>query len=113
MVASRSAVNFHLPKLDMIGSTCSVASMDSVVPSFVRAPILPQPFPCERVTGTGFQVALESFSLSRIRKRDIGHQLPGNVFGRVGRLSGVVVCETLLQVGGNADIALSNSFTLQ
>jgi hypothetical protein len=56
---------------------------------------LPKSSSGERMTGTGFQVPFEYLRLSLVRKRDIGHQSPRGVFGRVGRLSGIMLCESL------------------
>src|SRR6185312_7494416 len=75
---------------------------------------LPKSFPRKGVTGTGFQIALESLGLSLIRKSDAGHQLPRSIFRRVRRLSGMVLRKPLLQVVRSTDIALAdNRFALQ
>jgi hypothetical protein len=68
----------------------------------------------ERVTGTGFQIALESLSFSLIRKRNVSHQLPRDVFGGERRFPGIVRRKPLLQIGRNADVALTeNGFALE
>ena len=50
------------------------------------------------MTGTAFEIALETLRLFQRFKRNINFQLPGNILGGVAAASGVVLVHTLLEI---------------
>ena len=52
------------------------------------------------------QIALESRRLGLVREGDVSDQKPRDEFGRMKRLSSVVIGKAPLQVSGKPDIAL-------
>lgn len=66
----------------------------------------PEVFLSEGPAGTGFQVSLEGSSFVVIEERVVGDDLLGARLRGMGRVSGVVVGEPLVEVSGEADVAL-------
>jgi hypothetical protein len=68
---------------------------------------LPKALSGERVTRTRLQVLLEAESFGLVGKRNVSHELPRFELRRVLGGTCVVMRQSLLQVSGNADIALT------
>lgn len=60
----------------------------------------------EGLPGTGLQILLEGCGLSLVCESVVGDDLPRAVFGRMGRLTGVVGCQSRFHIPGEANVVL-------
>jgi hypothetical protein len=66
----------------------------------------PESFICKGSTRTGFQIFLKGRSFAIINESMKGDKFPGEKFGSMGGLAGVVGGESLVNIGGQANISL-------